>query len=62
MKVSPAFEVIPFDATLLEGFHGAAYFLCPEIVQLRIALLNLSQYGVHLSEKGMVLWKRPRKC
>jgi hypothetical protein len=62
VKVSPAFNIRPVDATLLEGFHRAEYLLRPEFVQFRITLLNLSQHRVHLSEQGMVLWKRPRKC
>jgi hypothetical protein len=62
VKVSPAFEICPVDATLLEGFHRVGYLLCPEFVQFRITLINLNQHRVHLSEKGMVLWKRPRKC
>ena len=62
VEVSPAFEIRPVNATLLEGFHRAGYLRCPEFVQFRIALLNLIQHGVHLSEKGLVLWKRPRKC
>jgi hypothetical protein len=62
VKVSPAFNIRPVDATLLEGFHRAKYLLCPEFVQLRITLLNLSQHRVHPSEQGMVLWKRPPKC
>src|SRR5229473_1753434 len=44
VKVSPAFEIRPVNATLLEGFHRAGYLLRPEIVQFCVTKRNLSQH------------------
>ena len=61
VKISPAFQIRPVDATLFERFHRAGYLLCPEYVQFRITVFNLSQHRVYLSENGVVLCKQPRK-